>query len=116
MPGSGGSITFAPEADALVYALDTTNRGDAVILRADTNDDSYLRFNVNNVGGSITQATLRLYVIDSNNDGFSVNSVADNSWDEMTMRRPLAPSSPRMEPRRPTLGWKSTWATTPVDR
>ncbi|HIP70569.1 MAG TPA: DNRLRE domain-containing protein, partial [Anaerolineae bacterium] len=39
-----------------------------------------------------SNATLRLYAMDTNGDSFTVNSVADNSWDEMTINSGNAPT------------------------
>jgi len=80
VPGSGGAATFAPEADTFIFGLQ--NNGSQTLLRAQGGSQpmtAYLRFNLQNLAGPVTQATLRLYAMDNNGDGFTVNSVADNS-------------------------------------
>ncbi|HFE65884.1 MAG TPA: DNRLRE domain-containing protein, partial [Chloroflexi bacterium] len=89
----GSSVTFTPEADSFTFG--SQNNGGQTILRAQGGGQpmtAYLRFNAQNLSGAVTQAVLRLYVMDSNSDGFTVNSVADNSWGEMTINSSNAPA------------------------
>ncbi|MBK8905884.1 MAG: DNRLRE domain-containing protein [Anaerolineaceae bacterium] len=95
-PGPGtGSVTLNPVADASVYSSrPTTNQGSTTFLRLDGSPDinSYLRFNVQGVTGSVTQATLRLYTQSTSGTGYSVHQVADNSWGESTINYNNAPA------------------------
>jgi hypothetical protein len=83
------TLTFAPEADARVKAIDpTSNYGTSTYLDVDnpgTTDavESYLRFNVSGVSSPIQHATLRLYATTNGTiDGPAVYASA-NSWTEI---------------------------------
>lgn len=79
------SYTFTPDADSYVNAsAPTTNYGsDTLIWMDDTPEtNGYLRFNVQNLDGSVSTATLRVYVGSNNTTGFDVHQVADTSWVE----------------------------------
>lgn len=95
-PGPGtGSVTLNPVADAsVISSRPTTNQGNVATLRLDASPDinSYLRFNVQGVTGSVTQATLRLYSQSTSGTGYSVYQVADNSWGETTINYNNAPA------------------------
>ena len=80
------AATFAPEADARVQeANPTTNYGSSAYLRADAGADpdveSYLRFAVSGVTGSVARATLRLFEYNGTGDGPAVYATS-NSWSE----------------------------------
>ncbi|NKQ37073.1 MAG: DNRLRE domain-containing protein, partial [Chloroflexi bacterium] len=88
-PPLGSTVNFESEADAYVWeGAPTANYGSQTILHAWTGGNpnsqfnSYVRFNVAGLSGPVTQAVLRLYAWDSNNDGFRVHAVVDNSWIE----------------------------------
>jgi len=86
---SGSPITFAPEADAYVRAdKPTSNYGTNVSLWVDggTNPayESYLRFTVTGVAGTVQSAVLRLYVTNGTVDGPTLYG-ADNAWSETTI-------------------------------
>ncbi len=95
-PGPGtGSVTLNPVADAHTMAnRPTNNQGNATTLRLNASPDtnSYLRFNVQGVTGSVTQATLRLYTQSTSSTGYSVHQVADNSWGELSINYNNAPA------------------------
>lgn len=80
------TFTFKPAADA--YVLQTSpgsNYGKATNLRVDNTPitRSYLRFVVSGLsGGTVQTAVLRIYANSSNTTGFSVRSVANNTWTE----------------------------------
>jgi hypothetical protein len=78
------SATFSPSADAKVLsASPTTNYGTAVRLSADlTATESYLKFIVSGISGSVKSAKLRLYIVDSTPDGATINTVANTTWSE----------------------------------
>jgi hypothetical protein len=90
-----GSATFIVIADAYVDAnRRSRNYGSATTLRADASPivRSYLRFNVQGLGGAVTRATLRLYANSSSSGGFQVRSVSSNTWGESTITYNNAPS------------------------
>jgi calcineurin-like phosphoesterase family protein len=89
------SYTFAPVADSYVAGDVTgTNYGTSATLKVDGSPDyrSYLRFNVNEIQGTVTQATLRLYSTSSSATGYRVGSVISNTWDEAQLTYANAPA------------------------
>ncbi len=94
-PQQSGSVTFTPTADAYVAGdATTTNYGSATTLRADASPDlnSYLRFNVQGLTGSVISATLRIYANSASSVGYTVHSVTDNTWTESTITYGNAPA------------------------
>jgi len=85
-PLSAPAETFTPLADAYVIETSaTTNYGTATTLRVDASPitASFLRFAVMGLNGAAVQsAVLRVYANSANTSGYSVKSVADNSWSE----------------------------------
>jgi glucose/arabinose dehydrogenase len=86
--GSGSSRTFAAVADARVSAaIPTTNYGTSTILVADADpaSESYLRFTVANLSGTVSSARLRVFVgagsTDGTVDGPAV-ATASSNWTE----------------------------------
>ncbi len=93
-PVSGGTLTVVPVADAYVDAsTPTTNRGTLTALRVDGAPvvRSFLRFDVAGLTGTVTSATLRIFPTSSQTSGFTVFSVADNTWGETTIVDANAP-------------------------
>ncbi len=89
------SYTFTPVADSYVAAdAITTNYGTSAVLKADASPDyhSYLRFNVNDIHSTVTQATLLLYTTSTSTIGYQVGSVTDNTWDEAKLTYANAPA------------------------
>jgi len=81
--------TFPADADTRVHeALPTMNFGARVVLRvdgaADPEIESYLRFTVSGLAGSVQRATLRLHAIDDTVDGPKVSGTS-NGWSESAM-------------------------------
>jgi hypothetical protein len=95
-PGPGGqTLEFNPAADAFTMAnRPTSNLGSATALRLDASPESnsYLRFDVQGLTGTVSQATLRLYVQSSSSLGYEVRQVADNSWGELSINFSNAPA------------------------
>ena len=95
-PGPGtGSVTLNPVADAFTIASRPNgNLGGAATLRIDASPEtnSYLRFDVQGVTGTVTQATLRIYTQSTSGVGYSAHEVADNSWGEFTINGNNAPA------------------------
>jgi hypothetical protein len=85
--GTASTLTLPADADArVVEGSPSTNFGTAPELIADLspNTESYLRFVVSGVSGTITSAKLRLFAFDLTTDGPGVYS-ADSSWVESTI-------------------------------
>ena len=83
-PPSGGT-TFTAAADAFVRSSSTgSNAGSDPALRVRGGDPEYrsfVRFQVSGLGGSVSSATLRLFVTDASDDGGTVYGVS-TSWTE----------------------------------
>ncbi|RPI94887.1 MAG: DNRLRE domain-containing protein [Chloroflexi bacterium] len=93
---STGPVTFLPVADTYVRStLPSNNYGTVTTLRADASspiERSYLRFNVQGLGGTVTQATLRIYTNNNSNIGFQASRVSSNTWGETTTTYSNAPA------------------------
>ncbi|HSM38247.1 MAG TPA: DNRLRE domain-containing protein, partial [Candidatus Limnocylindrales bacterium] len=92
-PG-GGTFTFAPSADSYVEsASPTTNNGTKTQFRCDGSPEvnSYLKFAAS-VGGTVTRATLRIWVNSNHGSGFDVHLATDSSWTETGITYANAPS------------------------
>ena len=92
---STGTMTFNPVADAYVTAaIPNTNYGSSQQLRIDTGPvvNSYLTFNVQGLGGTVSSAKLRIYANSSSSAGCKVFSVSDVSWGERTIVYNNAPA------------------------
>jgi len=78
--------TFAADADTRVHEVSpTTNYGSRVVLRVDGASDpeieSYLRFTVSGVAGSVQRATLRLHALAGTVDGPAIFGTSSD-WAE----------------------------------
>jgi len=90
-----GTYTFMPVADAYVAeSTTTTNYGTLTTLKADVSpvNRSYLRFNVEGLSGTVTQATLRLYTSSSSSIGYQVRGVIGQNWEEATITYTNSPA------------------------
>ena len=88
-------FTFNPAADAYINQdSSATNYGTATTLRADASPivRSYMRFNVQNVSGTVTRVTLRILTNSSSSTGYEVRGVTDISWGESTINYSNAPA------------------------
>ena len=86
LPANAASITFTPVADALVTEVSpTTAFGTSTALRVDGGADpdvqTYLRFTVTGVTGTIQSASLRLWATSPTANGPSVFTTA-STWSE----------------------------------
>ncbi|MFQ5604657.1 MAG: DNRLRE domain-containing protein, partial [bacterium] len=97
-PGGGGagSLTFNPIDDSFVRSNKATkNYGGSDELRVRRSSSAkyytYLKFNVAGVGGAVTNAKLRLKVINASSEGGEIYSVA-NGWDEGSVNWNNAPA------------------------
>ena len=90
------TYTFNPVADAYVAGDFTgTNYARATTLKADASPDyrSYLRFSVNDISGTVTKATLRLYTTSSSTAGYQVRQVTSQDWEEGSITYTNAPAA-----------------------
>lgn len=83
-------LSIAADADARVRAADpTTYYGAGMTFGvdggADLPEESYLRFVVSGVTGTVQHATLRLFVLNATDDGPAVYTAA-NDWSEASIR------------------------------
>jgi hypothetical protein len=94
-PGPGGTFTFPAVADAMVKSTSPTkNYGAETTLRVKTDDTawrSFVRFDVSGLAGSVTRATLRLWVTDGSREGGRVFPVA-SAWSETGLTWQSAPA------------------------
>jgi hypothetical protein len=85
----------SPSADAYVsQTRPRANFGSAKELLAGSRPKirrSYLRFDLANLSGTVAKATLRLYSKTTNQTGFEVHAVSDNTWNERTITYKTAP-------------------------
>ncbi|HEX8990496.1 MAG TPA: fibronectin type III domain-containing protein [Anaerolineales bacterium] len=89
------TYVFTPVADSYVAGDNTTiNYGTSAVLKADGSPDyhTYLRFNVGEMAGTVTRATLSLYATSSSSIGYQVKTVSSNLWDEGTVTYANAPA------------------------
>jgi chitodextrinase len=89
------TYTFAPVADTYVSGdFPTTNFGTSALLKADTTPvfQSYLRFNVGDISGTVTGATLRLYTTSSSAVGYQIKRVNNQGWEEGSLTLDVAPA------------------------
>ncbi len=95
VPAHAATSTFTSIADAFVSTkYPSTNFGTWDELRVDTGQrTTYMKFNVQGLTGSVTQAVLRIYSNDSSGYGYEVRSVADSSWSESGITWNNAPAA-----------------------
>lgn len=92
---SSAAYIFNPIADAYVAGdVAATKYGISSILKADASPDyhSYLRFNVGDLNGTVTSATLRLYTSSSSATGYQVRRVNTQGWEEGSITFNNAPA------------------------
>jgi hypothetical protein len=92
---TGATFHFAPSADAYVSELrPTVNFGFASELFTRSKPRtkrSYLRFDVTNLSGAVTRATLQIYSEDPSATGYEIRAVADHTWRERMITYKTAP-------------------------
>ncbi len=89
------SLTFTPVADAYVDSANpTVNHGAETQVRVDGSPvvNSYLRFTVQGVTGTISRATLKVYANSAQTTGYTAKGVADNTWTETGLTYNNAPA------------------------
>jgi hypothetical protein len=87
LPRSAEAVqsTFVPVADTYVNESSPgTNYGSNSSLRVDGSPivNSYLRFDVQGLSGSVTSATLRIFAVSNQSVGFQVHDVTNDTWGE----------------------------------
>jgi len=85
---------FLPSADSYTDASNpNTNNGILTQIRIDNSPivNSYLRFDVEGLSGSVTKATLRVHSNSSSGTGYQVYSIPDTTWGETTITSNNAP-------------------------
>jgi hypothetical protein len=88
---------FTPVADSYVDSTTassaSTNYGSQTQLRGDGSPvvRSYLRFNVQGLGGAVTSATVRIYAKSASSGGYELRGVSNNTWGETTITYNNAP-------------------------
>ncbi len=88
-------MTFTAAADTYVNSsAPTVNNGTKTTLRTDGSPivNSYLRFNVSGITGTVTRVRLLIFANSSLNTGITANAVADTSWGETSMTYNNAPA------------------------
>ncbi|MGN6799153.1 MAG: CBM96 family carbohydrate-binding protein [Gaiellaceae bacterium] len=94
--GGGGGGTFDASADAYVdSSVPSTNYGSSTKLRVDTSPivNSYLRFPVTGVSGSVTAVTLKVYATSALAAGFEVHALANDTGGESSITSANAPAA-----------------------
>jgi hypothetical protein len=90
------SMTFNPVADAYVYSSKPdANNGSAPTLRVDGSPvmRSYVRFDLSSLSdGLISSAILKVYANSSLSEGFSIDQLANNTWQENSIIYENAPT------------------------
>jgi chitodextrinase len=92
--GTVHTVTLNPVADSYVDSANpTATHGTSSQLRVDGSPlvDSYLRFDLSSVPGTITGLTLKVLATSSSTAGYAVRGVADNTWNETTLNWNNAP-------------------------
>jgi hypothetical protein len=88
-------MTFTPAADSYANASSpTVNYGTSTQIRVDGSPlvRSYLRFNVQNLTGRVTRATLRIYANSAASSGCVASAVSDSTWTETGLNYNNAPA------------------------
>ena len=113
---SGQSFMFNPVADAYVDSSNpTVNNGTGLTIRVDGSPivNTYIRFNVSGLVGTVTRVRLLIFANSSGSLGIKANAVADNTWGETTINYNNAP--PMGSQLASSAGFSSgTWVTLDV--
>ncbi len=94
--GGVTTTTFAATEDASVDQVVTTPKPTATtlynVVSATAAKRSYLKFNLTQISGAVTNAKLRLWVTDATDNGAAWYKIADNSWSQTTLTYANAPA------------------------
>src|SRR5690349_12954149 len=91
----GQVITFQPVADAYVDSgSPSTNYGTQTQLRGDGSPvvQSYLRFDIQGLGGAVSRATLRIFANSASGAGYEIRGVSNTTWAETSITYSNAPA------------------------
>ena len=91
---AAATASFSTSADSYVDSSNSSaNYGSLTQFRVDNSPiiHSYLRFAIQGLSGTVTNVTLRIYANSSSTAGFTVYSVSDSNWDELTINDSNAP-------------------------
>jgi hypothetical protein len=111
--GSGGTTTLTPIADTYVNsASPTTNNGTKpnIYVDADGISQSYLKFDLSAVSGTVTSVTLNIYAASSQSTGYRVFNVGDTTWGETTLtwnNKPAFDATSSGASGKVAIGWTS---------
>ena len=86
---------MTPVADSYADSANpTTTHGTATTIRFDGSPtvNSYIRFNVTGLTGTVTNATLRVFANSAQSTGYDADRVADNTWSETALDWANAPA------------------------
>jgi PKD repeat protein len=112
-PGGGQTLTFAPSDDAFVRSNHPDeNNGSLDTLRTwkgEGQTNSFLKFDVSGVAGTIASAKLRLYVVDGSSNAGNVYPVDDDSWTEGGITWTMSPPIGSTEIGRGGAATLGTW-------
>jgi hypothetical protein len=89
------SLVLSAVADTYVDSSSpSSNYGNSTTLRTDASPiiNSYLRFNVQGISGTVTNATLRVYANSSSSGGLSSRGVVNTTWSETSTTYGNAPA------------------------
>ena len=92
--GTVHTVTLNAVADSYVDSANpTTPHGTSTQLRVDGSPlvNSYLRYDLSSVPGTITGLSLKVFATSSSGAGYAVRSVADNTWSESALNWNNAP-------------------------
>jgi len=94
--GGGQTVAFTPTDDTFVRSnYPSEINGELPTIRSfkDVDEtDSYLKFTVTGVTGTVTSAKLRLYVVNASPNGGTLYPVQDTTWTEGTLDWPHRPA------------------------
>jgi acid phosphatase type 7 len=120
-PSSGSTTTLAPVADAYVdSSTPTTNYGTNAQLVVDASPvrETFLRFTLSALSGTVQDARLRLHVADVTNaespNGGTVAVVSNNSWTEAGLTYNNRPTSWGATVASVGAASRNTWVEIPV--
>jgi hypothetical protein len=91
----GNTFTFISSADAYTDASNpTSNFGTTQTMTVDNSPvkNAYIQFNVSGLGGSVANATLRVFANSAQSVGYAVHGVSDNTWGETNINASNAPA------------------------
>ncbi len=94
-PSAGGTTTVNPVADSYVDSSNpSANFGTSTQIRVDGSPivNSYLRFSVSGLSGTVKQVQLQIFANSSLSTGVTASRVADNTWGETTLTYSNAPA------------------------